>query len=176
MDIQKFAKDHKLDSKLVATVLASLENERFGPVEIRMSDADRAYPDRFRPGDVSTKLADVIVPFPMTGAAVTSTVYARLTKKDDGHEISYSASVPKGLRFDDPNGKESFLAHVELAVQSWPGFAAATMAADARLLAGPDGRVKRTGKDGKPVADMRPRLVKAVKVTAEPVGAPQPTA
>jgi hypothetical protein len=190
MDIKAFAKEHSVKAAVIETAIATavaelnantaaLETEvkqlrevaantmpKYGVPIISAVDTDKAYDSRYEAGARNTKAVEVTVPLPNVGLKVKATIYGNLVRKSDGDEIEYRASLPKGTSAISPEDKEDFLGHVERAAFAWPGWGEVERAADARLL----GTKPAKKADGTPAA-MRPRLVKTVKATSEPVAA-----
>lgn len=163
MDIKTFAKEHKQNEQLITALATKITESlapKFGTPTIALVDTDKCYADRFDATKTSTKMLEVTVPIPHAGLRIKASVYAYLTRKSDGDEISYSAQLPgKGVVTADAHDKEQFLAHVELAASSWKGWEAATLAADNRLRGI---KSKAASVSTGPTLE-RPRLVKTVK-------------
>lgn len=139
----------------------------FGLCTFALPASDGVYNSKWEAGARSTKAIDCLVPMG-NGLNVVTAIYANFKPTDGGHQITFSASLPKGLRAESKGAKNRFLAHVENAAIRWNGYQRATDAAAARF------------SDDKPATkaetrpDMSPRLVKAaanVKATIATVSA-----
>lgn len=112
-----------------------------------------------RRGGKSTVMIQCSVPILSIGCAVETAVWARLTTKADGDEITFEAALPRGFRAEDETAADTFKAAVESAAAAWNGYGAAEAAAIARLT----GQKKAGGVERKGLA---PRHVKRAAVAA----------
>jgi hypothetical protein len=111
-------------------------------------------------GRKSIAVVRCLVPISGIGMKLDATLWGQLVTKSDGTEITFSASLPKGIKASSAADRDRFLAHVENSCVRWAGYEKATAAAEAELL----GMRPKVAK-GDPAA--RPRLVKQVKLAAK---------
>lgn len=104
-------------------------------------------------GSRSTPMVQCSVPIPAIGMTIETAIWARLTPKPEGDEITFAASLPRGWRADDELASDSWKAVAENAAAAWNGYAAAEAAAISRLTG-----QKKTGPSARP--GLAPRLVK----------------
>lgn len=146
------------DTARIAKLAAKLAPQ-YGAVEC--SSANGSVSEKY--GRKSIAVIAAKVPITSLGIVIEVTLWGQLVNKPDGTEISFSASMPKGIKALDSIGKDRLLAHVENSCVRWAGYDKATDAAQRELL----------GQKPKPVAGEvgRPRLVKQVKLAASDTAA-----
>lgn len=131
---------------------------KFGPVTLSRPRAVGIFEGKR--GGRSTIAIACSVPLMGSGLIIDAAIWARLEAKSDGHEITFAASLPKGIGAVDETSEDAFLAHVENAALAWNGYDMATDAAGARLLGL---KTPQQTADAKAGVAMRPRLVKTAK-------------
>lgn len=134
---------------------------RFGIVSVTRAKGTAVYDQRG--GGRSTKTVECSIPIIAAGIVVDATIYARYGKPGD--DVTFAASLPKGISGMSDNDEDALLAHIENAAAEWNGWNAAQTAAYERLT----GIVSAE----KPTDAMRPRLVMKPKATQQPA---QPSA
>lgn len=127
---------------------------QYGAVECEVTGASVS--EKY--GRKSIATIKCIVPIPALGLRIEATIWGGLQVKSDGTEITFAASMPKGIRAMDAASKDRFLAHVENSAVRWAGYDKATGAAERELLG--QKPVAVAGEVG------RPKLVKRVKLEA----------
>jgi hypothetical protein len=158
-----------------AEQIRSNSRSPFGlPIIAELKNEMTAYESKFNKAEKSCKVLEVTVPIDSCGAMVTATIYGRLRPNTTGHELSFAASVPKGVYFENGDQRDDFLAWAETAAQRSANWEKLTARAEAVLL----GQKPERKADDKRVE--RPRLVRNVaNVIAKPTetpAAPQPSA
>lgn len=130
------------------------------PLVSSLKTAMKAYPGKFNPAERSVKMLEITVPIESCGAMVTATVYGRLVPTSTGHEITYAASVPRGVHFESDEQRDAFLATAELAAQRSSTWEKLMASADAALTGVEAPRAEN--------APQRPRLVRTKTEPAAP--------
>lgn len=136
----------------------------FGAVSLSWPKSDAVYESRFGKGGKSTKAIEYSVDT-ASGLKIEGTLYARLEQKDGAEEITFSASLPKGIS-GPKEATDTLLGHIERAAVRWNAYDKACDAAQDRLTGV---KVKATAT-ARP--DMKPRLVQRKAVTAATTTSP----
>jgi hypothetical protein len=126
-------KDNK-DNKNVSTITTL---PVFGAAVVRLLQKGMvAYPSKFGNGGKSCRMLEVDVPILSAGISITAPIYANFNPTEDGHQIVFSASMPRGVFATDADevARDGFLAHAEYAAAALPQWPELQARAEALLL------------------------------------------
>lgn len=129
----------------------------YGPVSFSLPKNATVYPGRR--GGKSVVVVQCTVPIMGIRGRCDAAIWGRSDEASDGTKITFAASVPKFMGFDDKDAEDRFLAHIESDALAWNGYEQAVHAATNRLMgieASKDGKAVRPG--------LAPRLVKPTTV------------
>jgi hypothetical protein len=148
-----------------AEQIRSNSRSPFGlPLVSQLKTQMKVYASKFAAGERSVKVLEVTVPIESCGLMIVSSIYGNYKPTTTGHEISYSATVPKNTYFESDDQRNDFIATAELAATRSSGWARLEAQADA-LLMGVEAPKRENRIE-------RPRLVKTVAITTTATAAP----
>lgn len=116
-------------------------------------------------GRKSAPAIECVVPIPLLGISIAATIWGELKTDTDGTRVVFAASMPRGIKSTDGDGKDRLLAHCENSAAEWSEFDKVTDRVTKLLTAPP--RVANAKSGDKLTRPVLSRNVTAVPVPIE---------